>query len=30
MMDERGEEDSECIVPFLESGAIPLVRGNVP
>jgi len=24
------EEDSECFLPLVEAGAIPLVRGNVP
>ena len=30
MMNKVGQSDSECFTPFVEAGAIPLVRGNVP
>ena len=30
MLNERSTTDSLCIVPLLEAGGIPLVRGNLP
>ena len=30
MLNQRATEDSECVVPWLEAGVIPLVRGNLP
>ena len=30
MRNTRATENSNCIVPLLEAGAIPLVRGNLP
>lgn len=30
MMNKVGKIDSECFTPFVEAGAIILVRGNVP
>lgn len=30
MRDKKAKYDAACIVPLLQAGAIPMVRGNVP